>query len=121
MARSGPALFSYFVAASFVTNLLLTLSVWLTGPESPGITAAWFARPVIVQHVAPDSPAARADIRAGDRLVTAYGQPVYSDDDWRRVAANIEVGRPLHIQLERDGALIERDLLFHHRRPDFWI
>ncbi|MCU1261262.1 MAG: hypothetical protein JWO80_4147, partial [Bryobacterales bacterium] len=43
MARTRPALFSYFVAASFVANLLLALFVWLTGPESPGITIAWFA------------------------------------------------------------------------------
>lgn len=121
MARTRPALFSYFVAASFIANLVLVLFVWLTGPESPGITAAWFARPVIVQQLAPDSPAARADIRPGDVLLTGAGHAIRSHDDWRRVAANIEVGPPLHLELKRAGALIERDLVFHHRRPHLWI
>jgi tRNA A-37 threonylcarbamoyl transferase component Bud32 len=121
MARSRRAFFSYFVAASLVTNLLLRVIVWLTGPESPGITAAWFARPVVVQAVAPDSPAAGADIRIGDRLLTASGHPIYNDEDWRRAVANIEVGRPLHLTLERGGKLIARDLVFHHRRPAFWV
>src|SRR3954453_10851553 len=121
MARTRPALFSYFVAASFVANLLLGLYVWLSGPESSGITAAWFARPVIIQRAAPDSPAARADIRPGDRLLTAAGHPIRSFDDWRRIAANIETGRPLRLKLDRGGGLIERDLDFHGRRPGFWI
>lgn len=121
MPRTRPALLSCFVAASFVVNLLLALSVWLIGPESPGITAAWFTKLVVVQRVTPDSPSARADIRPGDRLVSAAGHRIQSFDDWRRIAANIEVGLPLHIKLERRGVLIERDLVFHRRRPGFWI
>jgi hypothetical protein len=51
----------------------------------------------------------------------AAGQPVQSLDDWRRIAANIEAGPPLHLHLERGDAFIERDLVFHRRRPGFWI
>jgi eukaryotic-like serine/threonine-protein kinase len=112
---------SYLVAAAFVANLLLTLSVWVAGPESSGITIAWFARPVVVQRVAPDSPAMRAGIRPGDRLVSAARHPIGNLDDWRRIATNIETGRPLHLKLERRGAPIERDLVFRQRSLAFWI
>lgn len=121
MATTRSALFSYFVAASLVASLVLALSVWVTGPESPGITAAQFGKPLIVQGVAPDSPAARADIRPGDRVLTAGGHRIQDFDDWRRVGANIEVGTRLRLKLWREGVVIERELAIHQRRPRFWL
>jgi PDZ domain len=74
-----------------------------------------------VQRVAPDSPAARAGIRPGDQILSAGGDPILSLDDWRRVAANIEVGQPLQVRLKRGDAFLERNLVFHRRSPDFRV
>ncbi len=121
MTRTRPTLLAYVVAASFVTNLLLTLFVWLTGPESPSIFVAWLAKPVVVQSVVPGSPSARAGILAGDVLVAANGRRIHDFAEWQQANESLENGRVFHLTINRAGALIERDLTLRPRPLAFWI
>jgi regulator of sigma E protease len=57
---------------------------------------------VIVDQIAPDSPAAEANLQAGDIIVAVNGEPVESIDE---VSAAIQksLGEPAEILLEREG------------------
>ncbi|MBV8866397.1 MAG: hypothetical protein JO210_13470, partial [Acidobacteriaceae bacterium] len=118
--RTRQALFAYTFAASFVTSFLLILYVWLMGPESSGINPAWVSKPLI-QSVTPGSLSALADIRAGDLIVAADGQPLCDFIAWHRITANLEPDRHLHLSVERAGKRIERDLTFQRRPLRDWI
>ncbi|MBI4420379.1 MAG: trypsin-like peptidase domain-containing protein [Gemmatimonadetes bacterium] len=57
-----------------------------------------------VTAVAPGSPAARADIRPGDVLVSARGRRLRNFLDWEAVKLDIGVGDSLAAMLRRGGA-----------------
>ncbi len=94
-------------------NEPLTVTVHLAGkPLRMGI--AWRiddAEPgtVILTYVAPDSPADRAGLHAGDRIYQTAGED-FSDD--RQFARMIEtLPKPLELLVERDGRL--RTVMIH--------
>jgi S1-C subfamily serine protease len=58
---------------------------------------------VMVAGVEPASPAARADLRAGDVLITLGGQAVTGADDLIRILTGEMIGRMVEITLLRDG------------------
>ncbi len=62
---------------------------------------------VLVTDVAPDSPAAEKNIRAGDVIVEVQNQPVHSPDDIvKRVDADAKAGKKVEIMLvNRSGDL----------------
>lgn len=55
-----------------------------------------------ISSVAPDSPAARAGIQAGDVVVAAAGEPVYTPEDLVE-AIRTRPGQPFEITVEREG------------------
>ena len=55
-----------------------------------------------ISSVAPDSPAARAGLQAGDVAVAVAGQPVYTPEDLVE-AIRTRPGQPFDITVERDG------------------
>lgn len=63
------------------------------------------ASPLVVGSVFPDSPAADAGLKEGDRIVAANGEPLYS---MRRVSEIVgeSAGKPVEFTVERDGAEI---------------
>lgn len=103
--ESGRSLFAQplwkklcIVLAGPAMNLLLpvvVLTVWL----GVGIGRA---HPV-VGTVEPGSPAAAAEMRPGDRILSVAGEPVH---DWRDVedALRARPGQPLALRFVRDGA-----------------
>ncbi len=60
-----------------------------------------------VRSVMPGGPAARAGVRAGDVVVAAAGQPVADPAALIQVVSRHGVGRPLLLELERDGQRLE--------------
>jgi regulator of sigma E protease len=88
---NGPAM---NVALSF---LLLTM-VFMRGVS----VDAWTLQPVDIGYIAPDSPAAVADLQPGDRVVAVDGVPV---ENWQEFNLRVLIsgGQPMDITVERDG------------------
>ena len=61
---------------------------------------------VHVVEVAPESPAARAGIRVGDRLIALDGEPLDGIDDLQRMLGGERIGRECEIALLRRSALV---------------
>jgi serine protease Do len=58
---------------------------------------------VFVNGVDTGSAAAQADIREGDRIVTANGQQIIRLSDWDRIIANVFVSDTLSLNILRNG------------------
>jgi len=58
---------------------------------------------VVVRDVQPDSPAGKAGLKDGDRIITAGDQAVKSFDDLRNAVAAHKPGDKLALKVERDG------------------
>lgn len=88
------------------------------GPGAFGLALRFRQGNVQVVEVVPGYPAARAGIETGDQVVAAAGQPIRTLFDWRAVADNIAVGRPLVLDTERGRQRREASLSFdaHWRR-----
>jgi regulator of sigma E protease len=85
-----------------VTNILaavvLTTGVYLSGILEP----AYLSRPAVVGAVAPDSPAAKAGVLPGDRIVRFGSHPI---QDWNELQTTVAFspGRSATVLLERGG------------------
>jgi len=89
------------------------LQLDLSGVDMDRIDSRWFAQvglqpggaETVVRAVTPGDPAARAGMRAGDRIVSIDGARVTSPGDVsRRVGA--APGQPLQFGIERDGGAL---------------
>jgi len=76
-------------------------AVLLFDPASPGAG---------VDAVAADSPAARAGLRPGDRILSVDGHAIASRLDWMAIDANIRPGRPMRLGVRRAGRDVAADL-----------
>jgi predicted metalloprotease with PDZ domain len=74
-------------------------------PMSPELREHLGAPPdrgILVNKVEPDRPAARADVRVGDVIVTADGVPIRELFDLTRVIARVPAGEALDLRVIRD-------------------
>lgn len=92
---------------------LLTAWVLATLLFTTGIPVAR----VVVNEIAPESPAAEANLQAGDVIVAVNGKTVESLDD---VSALVQqtLGEPTEIQLEREGQTITVSLTPRANPPE---
>jgi serine protease Do len=58
---------------------------------------------VIVQYVVPGGPAAKAGIRAGDVITDIDSSKISSGSSLLEVVANSQIGRTIHVKINRDG------------------
>src|SRR5262245_14670228 len=88
-------------------NLLLALGLTTVVLYQGAQVPAYEDQPAIVGAVTPDSPAARADIRKGDHLVSVAGDRVST---WERflMAVASRPNREISIGLVRDGSELEK-------------
>ena len=86
---AGPAM-NFVLAAVIVSVVFATIgrTVW----------------PPVAGRVADGGPAAAAGLRTGDRILSVNGRPVSYWEDVDRAVAGSE-GRPLQLDVEREGAL----------------
>jgi regulator of sigma E protease len=89
------------VLAGPVMNLLFAFVVYALLLATVGMDVP--STEPLVGEVTADSPASRAGLASGDRVLSIDGAPVAS---WDALAATVRSsqGRPLQLRLERDGA-----------------
>jgi regulator of sigma E protease len=92
-------------AMNLILAVVVTAIVLYNGAEVP----AFEDQPPVVGAVAADSPAARADIVKGDRILSVNGRGV---DTWRDlyVAIGIKPNREVVVRVNRNGEESERRL-----------
>ena len=89
---------------------------WGRGEEAPDLLSDLGIKvlPAVIGSVLDDSAAARADLRARDRILAADGQTIHTWDDWVQ-AVRAAPDRTLSLRVDRDGRDIEVQLT-----PDAW-
>ena len=112
MLALGLAFFGYY-------GLLLFTD--LTRPEPVGLTLQGQQSGVVVDAVNADSPAARAGLAPGDRIVSANSHPTRSRLDWMSVEMNLRTGEPLHLEIERGGARQALSLVPVQTTWRYWV
>jgi len=110
----------YVVAASFLAFFALIFYYDLFGPDVPGLSFGPTFENRKGQMVVlspPMNPAfERARAKTGDYVVSVDGQEVYTDSDWLAVAANLEVGRPVRLGIERGARHFEVQTTFERNQ-----
>ena len=95
IALAGPT-------TNFLMAVVLTAALFMHGGEQP----SYADKPVVVGGVVKDSPAQKAGIQAGDRIVSFAG---VKDATWDRVALELALSAPGHsepVTIDRNGQLI---------------
>ena len=76
------------------------------------------AEGALVSDVMEDSPAARADIRRGDVIVSFDNKAIKEMDQLPRMVAAVEVGKKVKVGLIRDGKPIEVEVTIAEGREE---
>ncbi len=76
------------------------------GRRAIGVLLCWN----IVNQVGEGSPAAKADIRPGDTILSINGHAIYNDESMSHVLASVAEGEKIHITLLREGEEIVKEL-----------
>ena len=106
--------------ASFLAFFALIFYYDLFGPDVPGLSFGPTFENRKGQMVVlspPMNPAfERARAKTGYYVVSVDGQEVYTDSDWLAVAANLEVGRPVRLGIERGARHFEVQTTFERNQ-----
>ncbi|PLW70391.1 RIP metalloprotease RseP [Pseudohalioglobus lutimaris] len=114
---TGSILFSVkYPGSDMVYESEAMVTRWLSEQEEPdlfgglGLVMYRPAVPPVVDQVMADSPAERAGLQTGDRILTADGEPMTSWMDWvRHVRAR--PGQTVTLGFERDGQAQQGDIV----------
>ncbi|MEW5725117.1 MAG: trypsin-like peptidase domain-containing protein [Thermodesulfobacteriota bacterium] len=77
-------------------------------PEAAKTYGLTEAQGALVADVAPGSPAAQADIKQGDIILSFDGQPVRESSDLPNLVASARVGTRVPLELFRQGRLVSK-------------
>jgi len=105
----------FIIAASFLVHFVFATYCKLWEPESEGFHADYRNGRMTLREIAPDSPAARAGLESGDRVVSVDGQAVKTNQDWLSFRSIIEINRPFQFEIERNGRKLQADITFKRR------
>lgn len=109
-------------AASFLGYFLLLLYCDIRRPvsEGMGLHSTGGEAGLSVTRVSPGSPAARAGVQKGDRLLSADGYPVGSRMEWEAVQARVSFGQSVSLEMSRDKTLRRVDWVVTPAGWDHW-
>src|SRR2546425_7341060 len=99
--RRRPPWWMFALAAAFAGYYALLIHSDLNRPEPTGFAFEFRDSEMILRELALDSPAARAGLKVGDRLLTADGRPIRARLDWQSIEMNLEAGPPLRLDVAR--------------------
>lgn len=85
--------------ANLLAAVVIFFGVYMAGAPT-GVTME-------VEEVVPDSLATQLDLRPGDRIVSAYGEPVAEWSEFQEVMAGRQIGDPVDLVVERGGENLE--------------
>jgi PDZ domain-containing protein len=108
------------LAAAFAGYFGLLIHSDLTRPEPPGFISEVHGAAMMLAAVAPDSPAARAGLQAGDRILTANGLPIGNRLDWLVSETNLQTGHPLVLEAVRGSQRLTAVLILSRVPAGFW-
>lgn len=91
---------------NLVLAILLTAGAFMIGIE----VAKYRTQPPVVSAVAKDSPAQKADIRVGDRIVALGGKAVATWEDVE-IGLGVRPNETVRVGVERGGERLEKDVL----------
>ncbi len=110
----------FLLAASFLGYFVLLVYCDVWRPELLGFVKDSTGDAMIVRRVSPSSPGDRAGLRAGDRIVSWDGRPT-RDLEWMFIDANLEIGRPLPLVIERGTQRIVATLTLRRAPWNHWL
>ncbi len=120
MPRARAPWWMFFMAATFVGFFALLIYNQFWGPELPGFSTSYGQGIMVVREAAPDSPAGRAGLQSGDRVLAIDGQPIRNFPDWLAVRSNFEVGRPIQFEIQRSNERMKLTMTLARNSPDRW-
>jgi eukaryotic-like serine/threonine-protein kinase len=109
-------------AAAFLAYFALLVYCDIVRPVSEGLRLESVpGEPgLCVSRVAAGSPAARAGVMPGDRILEADGRPVDSRVGWEAVQANVSFGRPVALEVRRGTAVWRTEWMVAAAGWDYW-
>ena len=108
----------WLASASFISYFILLYSSLYYLREPVGYIAAPSDHGILIRSVVPGSHAEHAGMRAGDRIVRAFGLPLDDFLDDLAMGANVPVDEPSEWTVERDGTPVTLTVEPMHRR---WV
>lgn len=115
MPRPRAPWWLFAIAASFLAFFVFATYCRFWEPESEGFQFGVSSGPMVLLKVIPNSPADKAGLEAGDTVVSVNGQRLLSSADWVPFRANLELNRPLQLEIERDGTKLQAQLTLTRR------
>ncbi len=108
-------------ALTFLLYFALLAHSELTRPNAPGLHVRFGDGVMDVRDVDPASPAGRAGLRAGDRVVFIDGRPIGGRLDWQLAAANLDDRSPVRLTIDRAGQRTDATLLLGRAPWRHWL
>ena len=121
LRKRCPPWWMWLIAAAFLTHILFIGAVCFFGPEPAGLALTVADEHPLVSAIAENSPAERAGLRSGDRLLSAGGRPIGRILDWDFFLANVEAGRTYRIEVLRGGQPLVSSLPLGTRPAGYWL
>ena len=115
-----PPWWMFVLAGAFAGYYVLLIHSDLNRPEPIGFVFEIRDSQMVLRELATNSPAARAGLEIGDGLLTANGRPILTRLDWQSIEMNLEVGRALRVEVERDGQRQPASLILGRASRNFW-
>jgi sigma-B regulation protein RsbU (phosphoserine phosphatase) len=110
----------FVLAVSFLAYFALLVYCDFWGPQPLGVLTEFDSRGKIVRAIFSRSPAERAGLQVGDRLIAVDGHGIRTLFDWTPIRVNFEEGRPYRLSIQRGGEVLGSTLILRQASWTDW-